>query len=156
MDLVDVRTGGQRTRADHRAEASTGIALSFNDPSKPQALDPARRPKAISPTNPPVASPAPMQVVRKQQIQPEAMKMNNAYWSLPGIKGTVWENYMLVATQWPTQISPEDPNNDGKPFPDGGSEIANTTMETYFSLMAAAARYAIRYPTNRGAISSCS
>jgi len=110
----------------------TGIALSFNDPSKPQALDPARRPKAISPTNPPVASPAPMQVVRKQQIQPETMKMNNAYWSLPGIKGTVWENYMLVATQWPTQISPEDPNNDGKPFPDGGSEIANTTMETYF------------------------
>ena len=36
-----------------------------------------------------------MQVVRKQQIQPETMKMNNAYWSLPGIKGTVWENYMF-------------------------------------------------------------
>ena len=28
--------------------------------------------------------------------------MNRAYWALPGIKGTVWEHYMLVASQWPT------------------------------------------------------
>jgi hypothetical protein len=44
----------------------------------------------------------------------------------------VWQNYMLVSTQWPTQIAPESPSNNGAPFPSGGSEIANTTMETYF------------------------
>ena len=73
-----------------------------------------------------------MQVVRKQTITPQTMSMNKDYWSLPEIKGTVWENYMLVMTQWPTQISPEKPTNDGAPFPTSGSALANTTMETYF------------------------
>jgi hypothetical protein len=109
-----------------------GIPLSFNNPSQPQTLTPPRAPPPISSTNPPVATPTAMQVVRKQKIQPDTMNTNAAYWNLPQIKGTVWQNYMLVATQWPTQISPENPSNNGVPFPDGGSEVANTTMETYF------------------------
>jgi hypothetical protein len=109
-----------------------GVPLSFNDSQKPQALDPPRRPPAISPTNPPVVNPNPMQDVRLQNILDDTMKMNRAYWELPAIKGTVWQNYMLVMTQWPTQISPEAPSNDGAPTPTSGSEIANTTMETYF------------------------
>ncbi|MBV8526547.1 MAG: hypothetical protein JOY71_31290 [Acetobacteraceae bacterium] len=110
----------------------SGTPFSFNDPIQQQALNPAKRPPAISPTNPPIPSPIPMQVVRKQQIVDETMAMNRAYWALPEITGTVWQNYMLVMTQWPTQISPERPSNDGAPFPNGGSELANTTMETYF------------------------
>jgi hypothetical protein len=39
---------------------------------------------------------------------------------------------MLVMTQWPTNVSPEQPQNDGAPFPSSGVELANTTMETYF------------------------
>jgi hypothetical protein len=109
-----------------------GVPFSFNDPNKPQTLDPATRPQAISPTNPPVVNPTPMQAVRKEKILEDTMTMNRSYWNLPEIKGTVWQNYMLIMTQWPTQISPEKPTNDGAPFPSGGSEIANTTMETYF------------------------
>ena len=108
------------------------VPLSFNDINKPQTLDPARMPPPVSTTNPPVANPAPMQVVRKQKILDDTMAMNRAYWELPEIKGTVWQNYMLVSTQWPTKISPEQPANDGAPFPTRGSEIANTTTETYF------------------------
>ncbi len=108
-----------------------GVPLSFNDPAKPQKLDPTKAPPPISPTNPPQPSPAAMQVVRKQKILDDTMKMNQAYWDLPEIKGTVWQNYMLVATQWPTKIAPEQPDNDGSPFPVSGSEVANTTMETY-------------------------
>ena len=109
-----------------------GIPLSFNDPNKPQALDPRQRPPAISPTNPPLASPTAMQVIRKQALSPASMSMNNIYWNLPEIKGTVWQNYMLVMTQWPTQPLPEAPSNSGDPFPTSGSTLSNTTMETYF------------------------
>lgn len=112
-----------------------GVSFSFNDPTKPATLSPAKRPPAISPNNPPQLDPAPNQVVRMQKILDETMDTNVKYWSLPQIKGTVWENYMLVATQWPTKISPEAPSNTGSPFPTvpiKGSEVANTTMETYF------------------------
>jgi hypothetical protein len=109
-----------------------GIPFSFNDPAQPQVLNPATRPAPISSTNPPLATPTAMQVVRKQPIKPQTMAMNQAYWSLPQIKGTIWQNYQLVMTQWPTQITPEAPSNDGAPFPSGGSALANTTMETYF------------------------
>jgi hypothetical protein len=114
-----------------------GVPFAFNDPGQPQALNPTRPPPAISTANPPLADPAPMQDVRKQAILPETMAMNQAYWDLPQIKGTVWQNYMLVATQWPTKISPEQPANNGAPFPTSGSEVANTTMETYFQFSGA-------------------
>jgi hypothetical protein len=43
------------------------------------------------------------------------------------LKGTVWENYNLISTQWPTDgTSKTDPN--GVPAP---TYLANTTMETY-------------------------
>ena len=109
-----------------------GIPFSFNNPGQPQVLNPATRPPPVSSTNPPVVNPTAMQVIRKQAIKPQTMLMNQAYWNLPQIKGTVWENYMLVMTQWPTQIAPESPSNAGSPFPTGGSALGNTTMETYF------------------------
>ena len=61
------------------------------------------------------------------------MGVNRAYWADPKIKNTVWANYMLVMTQWPTQTSPESVNNPGKAFPrmNDGTNLANTTMETY-------------------------
>jgi hypothetical protein len=110
----------------------SGVPFSLNNPTKPQTPDPRRPPLPISAANPPIPNPTPMQVVRGQKIQSETMTMNQAYWNLPGIKGTVWQNYMLVMTQWPTKVSPEQPANDGAPFPSNGVELANTTMETYF------------------------
>src|SRR5271165_4817130 len=67
---------------------------------------------------------------------------------LPGVKGTVWERYMLVAVQWPTSADPPGPDNDGAFFPGrpdargaqhesykstakAQENLINTTMETY-------------------------
>jgi len=103
----------------------------------------------VSLQNPPKIDPAPMQVVRRHPIHAQTMAMNRAYWALPGIKGTVWEHYMLVASQWPTVTRPAEPQNDGVYFPgpppppdaprenyqspDAPKEnLANTTIETYF------------------------
>ena len=93
-----------------------------------------------------------MQVVRRHPLHASTMAMNRAYWDLPGIKGTVWQHYMLVASQWPTVTQPPGPANDGRYFPgltldpDAPREpyqssdaekapkenLVNTTMETYF------------------------
>ena len=79
------------------------------------------------------------------------MAMNRAYWDLNGVRGTVWEHYMLVASQWPTQPVPAGPENDGHFFPgltvdrdtprenyesadpaaEGKENLANTTLETF-------------------------
>ena len=71
----------------------------------------------VSLDHPPKLDPTPMQVVRRHPIHGQTMAMNRAYWALPGIKGTVWEHYMLVASQWPTIPSPPSPQNDGGLFP---------------------------------------
>lgn len=105
---------------------------SFNSGNPPAALAPAAAPRMISDSNPPNPNPDPMQVVRLQPIQPDTMKMNCDYWNLPDIKGTIWANYMLIMTQWPTAPENPDPSNMGAPFPIGtASTLANTTMETY-------------------------
>ncbi|ESX30064.1 hypothetical protein X763_29540 [Mesorhizobium sp. LSHC432A00] len=118
---------------DSEPDAVTShVPYSYNSGQPPSDLKPSTPPEAISVNNLPSPDPDPMQVVRKQGIQPETMALNRAYWALPGIKGTVWANYMLVMTQWPTMPSPESPANAGAPFPTGiGSTLANTTMETY-------------------------
>jgi hypothetical protein len=111
-----------------------GVSFSFYDPNGPPKLIPDIPPPAISSSNPPDPDqlPVPMQVVRQQPISRASMKMNEAYWNLPQIKGTVWQNYMLVSTQWPTNPDPKSPDNDGLPTPSGGYALSNTTMETYF------------------------
>jgi hypothetical protein len=113
---------------------SPGRLYSFNDPSKPQVLSPATAPLPISKTNPPLDNPKVMQVVRAKKIAESTSKTNEAYHAL--LKGSVWENYELVMTQWPKFPEPEGEN--GAPFPgeftgpDPMTNIANTTMETYF------------------------
>jgi hypothetical protein len=132
-----------------------GAPYSFFDASKPDlGLWPTFGSPGTLPVswqNPPKIEPVPMQVVRRHPIHPSTMAMNRAYWALPGIKGTVWEHYMLVASQWPTVTHPADPQNDGAYFPgltlqpDTASEnyqssdpdgapkenLVNTTIETY-------------------------
>jgi hypothetical protein len=116
--------------------------FSFNNPTKPQVLDPPTHPAPISTQNPPVDAPKPMQVVRLKSIAASTAKTNDDYRKL--LRGTVWENYQLVVTQWPTQPQPDDgagapfpgriPKADGsmKDNPDPMTNIANTAMETYF------------------------
>ena len=79
-----------------------GAPYSYFDASKPDlGLSPtfgAPDTLPVSLDHPPKIDPPPMQVVRRHPIHAETMAMNRAYWALPGIKGTVWEHYMLVAT----------------------------------------------------------
>jgi hypothetical protein len=113
--------------------------FSFNDPSRPQVLNPPIPPPPISKSNPPSPHPSPMQVIRSKKIADSTRKTNEDYQAL--LKGTVWENYLLVVTQWPKFPQPEEEN--GAPFPgqftgpDPMTNIANTTMETYFQKSAA-------------------
>jgi len=133
----------------------SGVPYSYNNPNKPQSeLDPPVDSPALLPIsadNPPKEHPDPMQVIRQQPINAETMAMNRAYWALPEVRRSVWANYMLVLTQWPTVTQPPGPDNDGLPFPGGSPRphgpldfyqlphrigepnpnVANTTMETY-------------------------
>ena len=131
-----------------------GFPYSYFDPSRPGlSLPPLDSPESdpVSLDNPPRIDPTPMQVTRLHPIRARTMALNRAYWALPGIKGTVWEHYMLVATQWPTVPNPPGPKNDGTYFPgltvapgdprepyqsddpslEGRKNLANTTIETY-------------------------
>ena len=96
-------------------------------------LDPSTAPPPISNSNPPLDNPRAMQVIRNKKIADSTRKTNDDYRAL--LRGTVWENYQLVMTQWPKYPQPEEEN--GAPFPgqftgpEPMTNIANTTMETY-------------------------
>lgn len=124
------------SRAGEPDAKDAGAPYSYFDASKPQlglwpeAGSPDTLPVSIY--HPPKIDPEPMQVVRRHPIHSSTMEMNRAYWALPGIKGTVWEHYMLVANQWPVRAHPIDPHNDGSYFPELSREnLVNTTIETY-------------------------
>lgn len=94
----------------------------------------------------PVASPKPVQVTRLNPIPNtppgQSTRDFNAYYQSL-LKGTVWQYYQLVVTQWPfnpgigqgapfqlKQNGGVYPQNAGSAFPVNGD--VNTTMETYF------------------------
>ena len=69
------------------------------------------------------------QVVRTNMVpshtQKDVDQLNLAFRNI--LKGTVWENYMLLTTQWPSEFdSKTDPT--GAPAP---TYLANSTLETY-------------------------
>ena len=112
-----------------------GAPYSYFDPSKPKKLWPPLGTANTLPvdwTNPPKLDPLRMQVVRRYPIHAGTMALNRAYWALPGVKGTVWEHYMLVAAQWPTRDAPPGPDNDGAFFP-GGADVSKVEDESYRS-----------------------
>jgi hypothetical protein len=69
------------------------------------------------------------QVVRStilpDSVAKEVDDLNRSFRSL--LKGTVWENYMLITTQWPSNAGSKTDCN-GAPMP---TFLANTTLETY-------------------------
>ena len=132
----------------------TGAPYSFYDPAAPDRRLPllgSPESLPVSTNNPPKVDPEPMQVRRRHPIHPATMALNRAYWALPGVEGTAWEHYMLVASQWPTVPNPPGPQNDGTFFPgltlspdtprepyqsddpsrENKENLANTTIETY-------------------------
>jgi len=120
------------------ATPATTEQFSYNSPTKPQMLD--SPPDPITPANPPATPPTRTQVIRKKPLHPAGngsigtVATNERYQA--ALAGTVWKNYMLVVTQWPTKTkdpSLEFPENIlGDPFPaTSATSVANTTMETY-------------------------
>ncbi len=148
VDNVPPRGAGETREPDAR---DAGARYSYFDPVRPMKLWPplgSPGTLAVSWTNPPKLDPSPMQVVRRYPIHASTMALNKAYWALPGVKGTVFEHYMLVAAQWPTSADPPGPENDGAFFPGAADtsssqdesyratakaqeNLVNTTMETY-------------------------
>lgn len=83
-------------------------------------------PRPWNPANPHTQ---PTQVERVIAITEDTKKLNALYHAAleKAVPGSVWLNYELVSTQWPTNAtSPTDPT--GVPAP---SFLANTTLETY-------------------------
>ena len=73
------------------------------------------------------------QIVRMMPIQPDALDLNAKFQSI--LAGTVWKNYMLVNTQWPSDFACTKNTDPSKvtdetcaPAP---TFLANTTLETY-------------------------
>jgi hypothetical protein len=65
------------------------------------------------------------QITRVVPITQETVTLNTSFQGI--LAGTVWNNYELVSTQWPTDATSKvDPT--GVPAPDF---LANTTLETY-------------------------
>ncbi|MEP3477833.1 MAG: hypothetical protein ABJZ55_01170 [Fuerstiella sp.] len=112
--------------------------LPSTDPSGQNVLRPA-----VDSGNPPQDDPDPVPVKRLQPVRGSTALTNEAYHSHAKIKGTVWENYQLVLTQWPRtpaqneqefiqNFSQDYPSGAGNPSPTdaAGVSIANVTMET--------------------------
>jgi hypothetical protein len=65
------------------------------------------------------------QVARVLPLQQDAIDLNTSFQGI--LKGTVWANYMLISTQWPTNAtSKTDPT--GAPAP---TYLGNSTLESY-------------------------
>lgn len=97
----------------------------FYDPSSTSLVNepPAR------PWDPGAKWTSPSQIERVIPITDSAKKMNTEYQQAleNAFKGSVWANYELISTQWPTNgTSATDPT--GIPAP---SFLANATLETY-------------------------
>jgi hypothetical protein len=96
----------------------------WNKDSKYPVNEPPARP-----WNPATPHSTPSQVERVIPIDDDAKKLNKKYQDAfrSIVKNSVWANYELVSTQWPTDAkNVSDPT--GKPAP---TFLANTTLETY-------------------------
>jgi hypothetical protein len=106
------------------APGEAPYSLNDNDPKTP----PSAMGQPISQCNPPVKDPAPTQVVRQRPIAASTQLTNQAYRQAKGVKGTVWENYQLVLTQWPVGSTDTFPSV-AQPQPQ--TNTANVATETW-------------------------
>jgi hypothetical protein len=87
------------------------------------------QPDPVAEGKPLPAGRRPVEVQRLMDLRPTGA-VNARYRQREGVRGTVWENYRLVATQWVARPDSGDPDDGGlrrlPPPP-----VSNTTMETY-------------------------
>jgi len=97
----------------------------------------------------PVAMAERINAVRMLPVQPDANFVNSEFHAKNGIKGTFWENYILIDTQWPLdgngKVKPPNLGAEStvqeyvsgalnpEPGPGGRNvPVANITMETFY------------------------
>jgi hypothetical protein len=118
------------------APAGTPISLN-NGTNSPQTIGGwANRPSAAVPPLLPSSQRTPVQVTRYNPIPSSTAALNVTFQK--ALSGTVWSNYQLIFTQWPSQ--PQSfktfenqgvyPKDSGAAFPANG--VTNVTAETYF------------------------
>jgi hypothetical protein len=99
---------------------------------------PAENPLPIAPLAPEPVKPFNVERPFFARVHPKTELTNYQYQEL--LKGTVWEYYAIVVTQWPrldgNQAAPVPPSRNGEipnTFPGDGafSAFANTSMETF-------------------------
>jgi len=116
-------------QADAAAGRNLLVRYNFYDP----ACDTTKCPVNRTPTPPwdPRVQPFPngfkSQITRVIPVTNDVVRINALSQSVASIKGTVWENYMLVSTQWPTDFQNKI-DLTGVPAP---TYLANTTLETF-------------------------
>jgi hypothetical protein len=102
-------------------------ALHDNTPTTP----PSPSSEPLGPCNPPRRDPVPTQVVRRWPVAASTRLTNHAYHQAEGVKGTVWENYQLVMTQWPLDDDGASAFPSTSP-PGPRTNTANVSLETWF------------------------
>lgn len=115
--MANVPTQGITPSVDH---------YSFYKPDCDNCLDVNVQPP--QPWNPNQKG-TPVQIIRETPISEETQAINNSWHDALATVNpqSVWLNYQLVSTQWPTRTNnPADPS--GNPAP---QFLANTTLETY-------------------------
>jgi hypothetical protein len=122
-----------------------GQRYSFNNGTgRPQTIGGwANRPPSMSPQLQPATERKPVQVTRLNPIPSDTSALNTAWQS--ALRGTVFQYYQLVSTQWPStpkafktlEAGGVYPQDSGGAFPASG--VTNTVMETYYQSAADAA-----------------
>ncbi len=111
---------------DIKAHKATGTYNFYNpacDEKKCPLNEPPPRP--WDPNKQPFPGGYRSQIARVIPIMQDAIDLNTGFQAI--LKGTVWANYELISTQWPTNASSTtDPT--GAPAP---TYLANTTLESY-------------------------
>jgi hypothetical protein len=107
----------------------------FFDVAQPRLADNRTPPKPWNPDVQPFPDGFKSQITRVIPLTPDTKRMNEVFKAR--IKGTVWENYMLVSTQWPSNFSCSSTKQDDEnkqpdmtcaPVP---TYLANSTLETF-------------------------
>lgn len=98
----------------------------YYNPAKPELTINKPPPR---PWDPDKQDKEPTQVVRLIPLTKETIKLNEKYHQLlrKFNADTVWQNYILISTQWPTAPT-SSTDNTGAPAP---QFLGNTTLETY-------------------------
>ncbi|HMC29507.1 MAG TPA: hypothetical protein VKL99_01635 [Candidatus Angelobacter sp.] len=131
------------SKASQPAEWGFCVVHDGNCPTPPDSDITPQSYAPVAPQDLPIPPKWPIQTARVNPIPANgATELNRLVHELPGIKGTVWQYYELVAGQWQNDAYPHPPIKVSNPassedlysqlkgFP--ADAVANVTMETFF------------------------